>query len=57
MNKAKLAALSVMVLGGATLFEGCLNAFWQGLWKTGFSFGGPKWIDVALDILREDLFS
>lgn len=55
MNK-KLLALSAMALSGATLFEGCVGAFWQGLWKTGFSWGQSKWVDVALDILREDLF-
>jgi hypothetical protein len=56
MNK-KMMMLSAMLLGGATLFEGCLNSFWQGLWRTGFSFGQGKWVDITLDILREDLFS
>jgi hypothetical protein len=57
MSKRKLVALSAMLVGGATLFEGCLSSFWQGLWTTGFSFGQGKWVDLALDILREDLFS
>jgi hypothetical protein len=57
MKKGKLIALSASLLAGATLFQGCVQAFWQGLWKTGFSWGGPKWIDLALDIVREDLFS
>lgn len=57
MNK-KMMVLSAMLLGGATLFQqGCLSAFWQGLWRTGFSFGQGKWVDITLDILREDLFS
>lgn len=57
MSKNKLFALSAMLLTGATVFQGCLGAFWQGMWKTGFSFGQDKWVDVTLDILREDLFS
>ncbi len=56
MKKAKLVALSAMLLGGATLFEGCVSAFWQGLWKTGFP-ANNQWIDLTLDILREDLLS
>lgn len=56
MNKVKLVVLSAALLGGATLFEGCVSAFWQGLWKTGFP-ADNKWIDLTLDILREDLFS
>ncbi|MBN2448672.1 MAG: hypothetical protein JXO22_18240 [Phycisphaerae bacterium] len=56
MSKRKLVALSAMMLGGATLFEGCLSSFWQGLWKTGFP-ADNQWIDLALDVLREDLFS
>jgi hypothetical protein len=56
MKRAKLLALSVMLLGGATLFEGCVSAFWQGLWKTGFP-ANNQWLNLGLDILREDLFS
>jgi predicted component of type VI protein secretion system len=57
MKKTKLLALSATMLTGATLLQGCVGAFWEGLWKTGFSFGQSKWVDLTLDILREDLFS
>jgi len=53
----KLMTLSLMVLSGSLFATGCLNSFWQGFAKTGFSFGGHKWVDVTLDIIREDLFS
>jgi len=56
MNK-KLMTLSLMVLSGSLFATGCLNSFWQGFAKTGFSFGQSKWVDIGLDILREDLFS
>jgi predicted component of type VI protein secretion system len=56
MKKAKLLALSATLLGGATLLEGCVGAFWEGLWKTGFP-ANNQWIDLTLDIIREDLFS
>jgi hypothetical protein len=57
MSKTKLLALAALTLGGATLFQGCLNSFWQGLFSTGFSYGQSRYVDVALDIIREDLFS
>lgn len=57
MSKTKLYALAALTLTGATLFQGCLNSFWQGLFSTGFSYGQSRYVDLALDILREDLFS
>ncbi len=57
MNKSKLVLLAALTLGGSTLFQSCLNSFVRGLFNTGFSFGGPVWVDLALDIIREDLFS
>ena len=53
----KLMTLSLMVLGGSLFATGCLSSFWQGLVTTGFSWGQSKWVDVGLDIIREDLFS
>jgi hypothetical protein len=57
MSKQKLYALAALTLSGATLFQGCLNSFWEGLFSTGFDYGQNRYVDLALDIVREDLFS
>jgi hypothetical protein len=56
MNK-KFFSLTALAGAGAMLFEGCFGAFIDGFLNEGFSFGGPAWIDLALDVVREDLFS
>ncbi len=40
-----------LLTGGATLFTGCLGAFWNGFWNTGW----PKnrWIDIGLSVANE----
>lgn len=57
MSKKKLFSLTAMTAAGATLFESCLGAFWDGLWNTGFDYGQGEWVDLVLDVIREDLFS
>jgi hypothetical protein len=57
MSKSKLYSLAALTLTGATLFQGCANQFFQGLFSTGFSWGQNRYVDLALDIIREDLFS
>lgn len=53
-KKFKWLTLSLLATG--TLFaSGCLGAFWQGLWNTGFP-ANNRWINLGLDILNEDLF-
>lgn len=56
MSKKKLMLLAGMA-GGATLFAtGCLNAFWSGMWNTGWP-AHNRWISLGWDILQENLFS
>lgn len=61
MKTRKLYTLAALLFGGATLFQnGCLNAFWQGLFTTGFPDGSgsrqQRIINIALDVLNEELF-
>jgi hypothetical protein len=45
-----------LLAGTATLLSnGCLNAFWQGLWKTGWP-ANNRWINVGLDVANEVIF-
>jgi hypothetical protein len=53
----KYLSLTALAAAGATLFQGCFGNFIDGFLNEGFSFGGPAWIDVVLDVVREDLFS
>ncbi len=55
MNKQKLFALAALVCGGATVFQGCLGGFWQGI----FGRGWPTenlWLNIGIDVLNEELF-
>lgn len=53
-KKAKWLTLSLLA-GGGMLFNGCLSAFWNGMWNTGWPTDN-RWINLALDIVNEDLF-
>lgn len=59
MKKSKWIALSAMLLGGATLFSGgggCgFSGFGRGLLSTGWP-SNNRWLNLAIDILNEDLF-
>lgn len=56
MNKSKMITLAAMLLGGATLFQnGCLGAFWDGFFNSGFPTNN-RWLNLAIDILNEELF-
>ncbi len=56
MNKQKLFVLSAMLFGGATLFQGgCLNGFFRGFFNSGWPTNNRA-INIALDILNEELF-
>lgn len=54
--KKKTAVLTMALVGMGTLFQSCLEAFWQGLFRTGFP-ADSRATDLFFDILREDLFS
>ncbi len=57
MSKRKLYTLTALLLGGATLLSnGCLSAFWQGMWNTGWP-AHNRWLSLGWDILQENLFS
>ena len=58
IKKSTWLKLGAMLLGGATLFSnGCLNLqdFWDGFWNTGWPTDS-RWLNVAIDVLQEDLF-
>lgn len=44
----------VLLLGGATLLQGCLGAFWQGFWNTGWP-ENQRWINLGIDVVNEAL--
>jgi hypothetical protein len=53
----KFKWLTIMALASsATLLSGngCLGAFWNGLWNQNWP---NKWLGLGLDILKEDIFS
>lgn len=55
MKNIKWATLAVLV-GSATLFQsGCLGAFWQGLWNTGWPTEN-RWLNLGIDIANEVIF-
>lgn len=48
--------LTLAVLASATLLSnGCLGAFWQGMWNTGWP-NGNRWLNLGLDIANEAIF-
>jgi len=53
-KKAKWLTLAVLA-GSATLFTSCLGGFWDGMWNTGWPTDS-RWVNLALDIINEDLF-
>ncbi len=52
LRKLKWLTLSGLTLGSATLFTGCLGAFWQGLWNTGWPTNN-RWVNLAIDVVKE----
>ncbi|MGE3180581.1 MAG: hypothetical protein AB7N71_03055 [Phycisphaerae bacterium] len=52
----KWVSLGALLFGGATLFQsGCLGAFGQGFFNSGWPTNN-RVINVALDVLQEELF-
>jgi hypothetical protein len=51
----KWLTLSALLAGSAMLMEGCLGAFWDGLWNSAWPTNN-QWINIGLDILNEELF-
>lgn len=55
-KKAKWFTLAASLFGGSTLFQnGCLGDFWGGLWNTGWP-ADNRILNVAIDVLNEELF-
>ena len=51
----KWLKVSALLVGGAMLFSnGCLGAFWDGMWNTGWPTGN-LWLNVLIDVLNEEL--
>lgn len=50
-----LALASIMASGAMLLQNGCLNSFWKGLWNTGWPTDN-RWLNIAIDIIKEDIF-
>lgn len=60
MKKAKLYTLAALVLGGSLFHIGCgsfgnLGGFGSGLLSKGWP-GNNRWLNLAIDILNEELF-
>lgn len=53
IKRGKMLALAASLLSGAALFQGC-SGFWGGIFRNGFV--DNKWLDIATDILNEELF-
>ncbi|TWT45527.1 hypothetical protein RAS1_19530 [Phycisphaerae bacterium RAS1] len=52
----KWMAMSALLFGGATLFQGgCLGSFFDGFFNGGFP-NQPRWLNIGLDVLQEELF-
>lgn len=56
LKKTKWITLTLLASSAMLFANGCLGAFWQGLWNTGFPGNGNRWLGLALDVLNEDLF-
>lgn len=55
-KKSKWLTLSAALFGGATLFQsGCLGDFWAGFWNSGWPTDN-RWLNIAIDVLNEELF-
>ena len=56
MKASKWLTLSTMLASGAMLLQnGCLSAFWQGCWKTGWPTDS-RWLNLAVDVANEVVF-
>lgn len=56
-KKNKWMAYAALLAGGATLFHSCLGGL--GGFTRGFTDGFPasnRWLNLAIDILNEELF-
>jgi hypothetical protein len=53
--KSKWLAISTLLFGGATIFQGCLGDFWQGFWQSGWPTNN-RMLNIAFDVLNEELF-
>lgn len=51
----KWITLSVLLFGGATVLNGCLNSFWQGFFNKGWP-SNNRYLNIGLDVLNEELF-
>ncbi len=52
MRRVKWMALSALMGAGAMVSEGCLGAFWDGFWNTGWP-ANNRWLNLAYDVLVE----
>lgn len=54
IKNAKFLAISALV-AGATLFQtGCLGAFFDGFFNSGWPTNN-RWINLGIDILKEEI--
>jgi len=52
IKRRKWLSLLAITASGTMLVSGCLGAFWQGMWKTGWPSDNP-WLNAAVDVLKE----
>ena len=51
-RRSRWLALFILGTGGTVFVNGCLGAFWQGLWNTGWPTDN-RWVNLAVDVLKE----
>lgn len=51
MLKAKKWMTPALIASSGIAFNGCLGAFWDGLWNTGWP-REPRWLNIASDIIK-----
>jgi hypothetical protein len=53
----KICKSLTLVASAATLlgFGGCLSAFWDGFWRTGWP-SDNRWLNLGIDVANEVLF-
>jgi len=55
MSKKLWLKAGALLVGGAVLFQnGCLSAFWDGFWNTGWPTDN-RWMNILIDVLNEEL--
>lgn len=53
--KSKWIKLTALLAGGSVVLQSCLGDFVDGLFNTGWPTDN-RWINIAIDVIKEDVF-